>query len=587
MVPSAVVVLESLPLNANGKVDRQALRPPQREAARDSYEAPRTPAEETLARIWRQVLRLERLGIHDNFFALGGDSILSIQIVARASQAGLRVTPMQVFQHQTVAELASVAGTTPEGRAEQGLVTGEVPLTPVQRWFFELELEEPHHFNHAVLLRVQAGLDAGVLEAAVRALEEHHDALRLRFERGALGWKQEIAGPSGVGLLRVDLTGVRPGGEGPAIGAVASEVHRGLDLSRGPLWRVALLDLGRDQPGRLLIVIHHLAVDGVSWRVLLEDLQAACEQLSRGESPTKPPKTTSFKTWSERLVEYAESGGASGELAYWRAVAVDPARLPVDHPGGDERNTVATRRTVSVVLGEENTRALLKEVHAAYRTEIQDVLLTALVDALAGWTGRDELLIDLEGHGREDLFEGVDLSRTVGWFTTICPVRLKRVAGGPGEALRGVKEQLRRIPHRGIGFGVLRYLQGEELRSGAQVSFNYLGQFDQALGDTGLLAPAPESSGRAFSERGRRPHLIEVSGLVSGRRLLLEWAYSEAVHERRTVEALARSFVGSLSSLIAHCRGGVRGYTPSDFPLAGLDAKGLERILGTSRGGEP
>jgi amino acid adenylation domain-containing protein/non-ribosomal peptide synthase protein (TIGR01720 family) len=587
MVPSAFVILDRLPLSPNGKVDRGALPAPgdARPELEEAYAAPQTAAEEALAGIWAQLLGLPRVGIHDNFFDLGGDSILSIQLVARANQVGLRLTPRQIFQQQTVAELARAAGTAAEVHAEQGLVTGEAPLTPVQRWFFEQALDEAHHFNQAMLLELRREVLPDIVERALKELVLHHDALRTAFVESPSGWVQRGEAPDGgTSFRQVDLRGLGAPEQARTLERIAQETQRGLDLASGRLWRAVYFNLAGGQPPRLLVVIHHLVVDGVSWRVLLEDLQTACGQLSRGEAVRLPRKTTSFKHWSHRLLEHAHSGVADGELAYWRTVVnAGSPRLPVDHPGGEARNTVATVRTVSVVLSEEDTRALLHEVPAAYHTQIGDVLLTALLEAFAGWTGRDDLLLELEGHGREELFEGVDLSRTVGWFTTIFPVRLERAPGGPGEALKAVKEQLRRVPNRGIGYGILRYLRGEDLPSAAEVSFNYLGQLDQAVGEGSLFGLAPESPGPMWSERGRRAHLIDVNGLVVGGRLRLEWAYGAAIHDRETVEALTRAFEDSLQGLIAHCRSGAWGFTPSDFPLARLDQASLDRVVGGRR----
>ncbi len=585
MVPAVFVRLDALPLNPSGKVDRRALPAPEGLVeAGEAYEGPRTRAEEVLARIWAEVLRVEAVGIRDNFFALGGDSILSLQVLARASDAGLRLSPKQIFQHQTVAELAAVAGTASAADAEQGPVTGPVALTPAQRRFLDSEPEEPHHFNQALLLDLRRPVAPEVLRSALGDLQGHHDALRTIFDRTASGWEARCVEPGEeVPFRRVDLGGIAEEEQARAIEAAATETQRSLDLERGPLWRVVLFERGEGRAPRLLVVIHHLVVDGVSWRVLLEDLQTACEQRAREHRVKLPPKTTSFKRWAERLSDHGRGGEAEAELEYWRGVGLPGAgRLPLDFAAGEERNTGASTRAVSTVLGEEETRALLQEVPPAYRTRIDEVLLTALVEALCRWTGRDEVVIDLEGHGREELFEGVDLSRTVGWFTAVYPARLRRVPGGAGEALKAVKEQLRSVPRRGIGYGVLRHLRGEPLRSGAEVVFNYLGQFDSWLGGSGLFAPAPGGTGPSRSERARRAHRLEVNGLVSGGRLRLTWSYSEALHVRDTIAALARGFESSLRALIAHCRGGAWGLTPSDFPLARLDQAALDRVV---RGG--
>jgi non-ribosomal peptide synthase protein (TIGR01720 family) len=328
----------------------------------------------------------------------------------------------------------------------------------------------------------------------------------------------------------------------------------------------------------LLLVIHHLAVDGVSWRILLEDLQAAYQGRSL------PPKTTSFRDWAGRLTEYAQSSQVRDQLGYWLAVAAGgPGRLPIDFPGGG--NTEDSAQCVTVALTTEETRALLHDVPAAYHTEINDALLAALAKALTRWARR-AVVIDLEGHGREDIAPEVDVSRTVGWFTTLYPVRLDKPDDDPGEALKSVKEASRRIPQRGLGYGLLRYL-GDELTRGQlqtlsrpDVSFNYLGQIDPALGDESLFDLAREGRGPERSLRGERAHLIDINGGIGGGCLQMEWTYSANFHRRATIERVAEAFIAALRAIIAHCQSpDVGGYTPSDFPEAGLDEGELEALM--------
>jgi amino acid adenylation domain-containing protein/non-ribosomal peptide synthase protein (TIGR01720 family) len=592
MMPSAFVLLDALPLTPNGKVDRHALPTPDMTSSEgeEALVAPQTPVEKVLAGIWAEVLGLEKLGIHNNFFEVGGDSILSIQIIARANQAGLKLTPKQLFQYPTIAELATVAGTTSVFQAEQGRVTGEVLLTPIQRWFFEQEFAEPHHWNQAMLLEVRQRLDPALLSRVVQQLLIHHDALRLRFVFSASGWQQINALPDEVvPCTRVDLSALPEAEQRPAIEAAAAELQASLNLESGPLVRVALFDLGPNQLNRLLLVIHHLAVDGVSWRILLEDLHRAYQQVSYGETMKLPPKTTSFQGWAQQLSEYVQSAVLEQELDYWLVSSrFGVAPLPVDYPAGKNANTVASACNVSVSLSAEETRALLQDVPQAYNTQINDVLLTALVQTFAQWTGTGCLQVDLEGHGREEILEGVDLSRTVGWFTTVFPVLLDLTeASHPGEALKSVKEQLRRIPNRGMSYGLLRYLKedtaiAEKLRALPQteVSFNYLGQFDQLLSPDGMFALAKESSGSAYSLLGRRSHLLEIDGFVAEGQLQLDWTYSSNLHQRATVERLAEGFMASMRSLIAHCQSPESGsYTPSDFPFAKLGQKDIDKFI--------
>jgi natural product biosynthesis luciferase-like monooxygenase protein/amino acid adenylation domain-containing protein/non-ribosomal peptide synthase protein (TIGR01720 family) len=561
MTPSAFVLLDALPLTPNGKTDVKALPAPDltRPDLQVAYVAPRTAAEEILAGIFCQVLNLEQVGVHDNFFELGGDSILSIQIVSRANQAGLRLTPMMLFQHQTIAELGAVAYAADAAVAEQGAVTGELPLTPIQHWFFERELQNPHHYNQALLLETRAPLDAELLAESVRHLTVQHDALRLRFTRAGDAWQQHaLPAEEKITVARFDLSALPAAEQRAALEAEAARLQASLHLSDGPLMRVALFDLGAEQTGRLLFVIHHLAVDGVSWRILLEDLQTVYQQLASGAQVQLPPKTTSYKQWSERLVEYAAAPELQPELDYWLAAGRAQVKpLPRDHAQGE--NTMASGRTVALALSAAETQALLKETPATLHAQINELLLTALARTCARWSGAQALLVNLESHGREELFAGFDLTRTVGWFTTIAPLLLEvGGAGAPVAELAAVQEQLRRVPQRGVGYGVLRYLSADaQVRARfaalppAEVSFNYLGQLDQSLPESGLLKLAAESSGPTHEPQGQRSHVFDVNTLVVDGQFQLKWSYSEQLHERATVEALAQDFLTELRAFIA------------------------------------
>jgi non-ribosomal peptide synthase protein (TIGR01720 family) len=590
MTPSAFVFLDRLPLTLNGKVDRRALPAPDpsRPDGDKVFAAPGNQVEKTLARIWSDVLGVERVGVHDNFFDLGGDSILSIQIIARANQAGLGLAPRQLFQHQTVAELATVAKIATQTRAEQGIVTGLVPLTPVQARFFELDQPELHHYNQAMLLEVHGLAHASLFAKAIELLLLQHDALRFRYANNHGAWQQTLATPDGVVPFEtVDLSAPAEAEQSALMTDHAAKLHASLNLQDGPLIRVALFDRGAQRNSYLFIVVHHLAVDGVSWRILLEDLQTLYRQLSSGEKPSLPAKTTSFKSWAERLTGHARSGGLRDELPYWFAtVENSTARLPLDYVGGT--NTAASARTLSVSLNVDETRTLLQVMPAAYRTQINEVLLTALVRALAPWTGSQSLLVDLEGHGREEILEGVDLSRTVGWFTTIFPVVLDCGAAQTAvDALRSVKEQLRAIPKRGIGYGLLRYAghdaAGAERLAAlpqAEVRFNYLGQVDRALLDSSMFTVAAQPTGPAQSPKAGRTYLLNVIGTVTGGELRLEWTYNENIHREETIARLAHSYIDELRELIAQSRTGDKAsYSPSDFPQAKLSQEDLNKVL--------
>jgi non-ribosomal peptide synthase protein (TIGR01720 family) len=590
MVPSTCVFLESLPLLPNGKVDRRALPLPQgaRPELAETFLAPRTSLETALASLWSQVLRVKQVGIHDNFFALGGDSILSLQVVARARQAGLLLTPKQIFQYQTIAQLAHVVTTSTRASTSQALVTGPVELTPIQHWFFARHLPEPHHFNQSLLLKTQHPLRLRWLQQALLQLVLYHDALRLRFVQHGESWQQELAGrPSHHILLTVDLSGL-PHEEQPSVMTkLAASAQASLDLGAGLLLCALFFISGADHPDHLLLIVHHLAVDGISWRILKEDLETVYWQLAREEQVHLAEKTTSWQQWSQKLWQYARSELLRSEMHYWLA----PQRkqvvpLPVDIPVAS--NTVATQATINVSLAAEQTQALLQQVPRAYHTQINEVLLTALLQTFSEWTGQPRSLIDLEDHGREEVGEEVDLSRTVGWFTTLFPVLLDgEQATDPGEALKAVKEQLRSVPQKGLGYGLLRYLSqdpdiAEQFASlpQAEVVFNYLGQFDTSFHGQSLFHAANVSTGPAYSPLQPRSHLLEINASVVGGRLHLAWHYSRSVHHQETIQKLARRFIEALADLITHCQSPeVGGYTPSDFPLAGLDQPQLDWLI--------
>ncbi|QXQ17214.1 non-ribosomal peptide synthetase [Pseudomonas tolaasii] len=577
MVPAHLIVLAGMPLTANGKLDRRALPQPDPEANRQQYVAPRSELEQTLAAIWCAVLNVQRVGLDDNFFELGGDSILSIQVVSRARQAGIHFSPRDLFQHQTVQTLAAVATRTEQVTAEQGVLTGPSGLTPIQHWFFDTDIPNRQHWNQALLLKPLQLLDPHRLEQALLAVLEHHDALRLSFTPRDAQWHAEhLAVPHGGVLMQAQVRDM------DQCTALFTDTQRSLDLAHGPLLRALLVD-GPEGQQRLLIAIHHLVVDGVSWRVLLEDLQNVYRQLSDGQSVSLPAKTSALRDWAARLQAYAGSESLREELSLWQAQLAGPAvELPVDRAQGSLRNRDAD--TVSVRLDAEHTRQLLQQAPSAYRTQVNDLLLTALARVLCRWSGHDSALIQLEGHGRETLFDEIDLTRSVGWFTSAYPLRLTPQAE-QGASIKAIKEQLRGVPHKGLGYGVLRYLADDPTRQTLQalpqapITFNYLGQFDQSFGADALFHPLDESAGLAHDPDAPLPNVLSVDGQVYGGELVLRWTFSRERHDQQTIGALAEAYLAELQSLIVHClTGEAGGLTPSDFPLARLTQSQLDAL---------
>ncbi|HFT8449689.1 TPA: non-ribosomal peptide synthase/polyketide synthase [Pseudomonas aeruginosa] len=582
MLPAHLLFLACMPLTPNGKLDRKALPKPSADQQQRDYQAPRSEVERQLATIWAEVLKLEQVGLADNFFEIGGDSIISLQVVSRARQLGIHFTPKMLFEAQTIGALAPLAESGTQVLAiDQGPVTGVTPLLPIQQGFFAEEVAERHWWNQSVLLEAREPLDARHLEQALRGVLAHHDALRLSFTREAAGWTARHRGveEGAAALLRVarvaDLAALR---------ALADEVQRSLDLADGPLLR-ALLATFDDGSQRLLLVIHHLVVDGVSWRILFEDLQTAYRQLLAGQAVELPAKTSAFRDWAERLRAFAGDGGLDGELAYWQGQLQGASSdLPCLDPLGDQSNRHA--RSVSCGLDAEATRQLLQEAPAAYRTQVNDLLLTALARVICRWTGQVDALIQLEGHGREELFAEIDLTRTVGWFTSLFPLRLTP-AEGIAASIKGIKEQLRAVPNKGIGFGALRYLGSAASQAALaglpvpRITFNYLGQFDGsfAMDEGALFVPAGERAGDDQSPDAPLANWLALNGRIYGGELRIDWSFSGERFETTSIQRLADAYRDELLALIAHCRVAEgQGLTPSDFPLARLDQARLDQL---------
>ncbi|HEX2195773.1 MAG TPA: condensation domain-containing protein, partial [Actinomycetota bacterium] len=561
MIPSAFVALPQLPLLPNGKIDRDALPSP--EAARPDlatkFEPPRTDTEKKLVEIWKSVLRLDKVGIFDNFFELGGDSILIIQIVARAAEEGIHLTAKQMFQAQTIYDLSLLDDKTSSFAPEQGLVTGPVPLTPIQRWFFEQDPPEPHHFNQAMTVEVEPDLGADVLHEAVAQVLAQHDVLRARFAYDDGEWHQYVGGlTEDVPFEVVDLTGLDAAAEGEAYVAEAERVQRSFDLARGPLLRVVLFRRSAPHVPTLLFVAHHLAIDAVSWPILIEDVHDVCRRLQRGAEAKLPPKSTSFKWWAQKMEEYARSPLLARELDYWVSAVpsrVDP--LPVDKEAGP--NTAGSAATLNVRLERATTDALVHDVPSALGTQIMDVFVTALARAVQEWKGSPGMLVNLEGHGRQEVFEGAYLFATVGWFTTLYPFFASLPADEDVvQHLERTKAALAAIPNKGFGYGPLRYMTEEGRRLGdrpaAEISFNYFGRIDSAYAD-GTFSPTYADTGPVMSPLMPRAHLIETNVSVLEEGLQMQWSYSVNRHERATIERLAGLFEEQLRAIVAAARG--------------------------------
>nr|WP_256390450.1 non-ribosomal peptide synthetase [Pseudomonas yamanorum] len=579
MVPAHILFLAQFPLTPNGKLDRKGLPKPDVSALQQQrYVEPRTELERAIAGIWQAVLKLERVGLTDNFFELGGDSIISIQVVSRARQAGIRFTPKDLFLYQTVQGLAGVAQTGASAQViDQGPVTGASPLLPVQQAFFETDIPQRHHWNQSVLLKPAEPLAVEPLKRALAALVKHHDALRLGFAQGQANYRAIEADADNL-LWQASLA------DANELEALGNEAQASLDLEHGPLLRAVLSTLA-DGSQRLQLIIHHLVVDGVSWRIIFDDLQQAYQQALQGQPCTLPAKTSAYRLWAERLQRYARAPERQLEVQGWQdRLRNSPLDLPCREQASDADQGLSA--TVQTRLDKGLTERLLQGAPAAYRTQVNDLLLTALARVICQWTGQPSTLIQLEGHGRETLFEDIDLTRTVGWFTSVFPVNLVPQED-LGASIKSIKEQLRAVPDKGIGFGVLRYLGDEATQQALRelplprITFNYLGQFDASFDDTqgALFTPATENAGADHSAQAPLGNWLTLNGQVFGGELSLNWAFSAERFEPALIQHLADEYAGQLRQLIEHCcEPDHQGVTPSDFNLLSLSQAQLDSL---------
>ncbi|UHA73128.1 non-ribosomal peptide synthetase [Paenibacillus sp. 481] len=597
MIPSYFVQLEQLPLTPNGKVNRRALPAPDETSVHTGveYEAPRTGAEQTLISIWEMVLGAKKIGIQDNFFDLGGDSIKSIQVCSRLFQEGYKLEMKHLFQYPTVAELSHHL--QPVGRiADQGEVTGLVKLSPIQQWFFEQQSPEPHHFNQSVMLYREQGFDEALLHKVMKKLVEHHDALRMVFrtqpnEVGYEAWNRGVDEGDLYSLQVINVKEVPDSERDEAIAARATSIQSSIHLEAGPLIKLGLFQCAEGD--HLLIAIHHLVIDGVSWRILFEDISSGYEQAVQGQDIRLPQKTDSFQAWSEQLSQYAisQTSVIEREQAYWQKQFIDPSThsllpkdMQPDESGAHAKSLLSDSQMMTVQWTEQETEQLLKQANRAYNTEVNDLLLTALGMAIHTWTGMERVMINLEGHGREAILSDVDITRTVGWFTSQYPVVLEIGANKEvSHRIKSTKEGLRQIPQKGIGYGILKYLSGLQesptFKCKPEISFNYLGQFDQDLQNSALQLSS-YSRGEDISGLMEKKYALDVNGGISGGSLKLTISYSCKQYYNDTMAQLAELLRTSLLEIISHCVAKEKvELTPSDVLMKEVTIEELESLV--------
>jgi amino acid adenylation domain-containing protein/non-ribosomal peptide synthase protein (TIGR01720 family) len=562
MVPSFILILDVFPLSSSGKVDRKALPNPEF-FLKQTYQKtslPQTEEEKVLADVWQTLLGIERVSLEDNFFEMGGDSIMSIQMIARANSAGLRITPRQLFQYPTIGELVKVIGLD-EIETEQGLITGTVELTPIQLRFFEMNQSHVDHWNTSMMLTVFSDLDMNVLIHTVEILMREHDILRSNFNKKDDGWSLEIREQIDLSCVsQIDLSATRSDDRKLTIEEKCNFLQSTLDITNGPLFRIVKLHLGENEPSRLIFIFHHLIFDGVSWRIFINDFQMVYNQILSEQEPKVFPKTTSYKRWSEKLIAYAQNQDVIQEYEYWKKLVGKTTFIPVDFEAGT--NFFNDADTVMFSLTEEESLSLLRDIPHILVSRVDEVLFSIFINCMLEWIAEQSIIVELLGHGREDVIPGIDLSRTIGWFSTAYPVLIEKDWKNEYQSLvSSIHTQLGMFTHSGFNFGVLRYLCNDiEIRDSLasipvpEISFNYLGQFDQTgmePKDNQLLAiPAPEWRGWEQSPEGKRESKLFVIASVTGGQMHWYFSYSKRLHKKDTIEKIADSVHQELTNLI-------------------------------------
>jgi non-ribosomal peptide synthase protein (TIGR01720 family) len=575
--------VDSIPLTSNGKTDKRALALlTDEKQVNDKYVAPRNETELRLAGIWRELLNVDEVGIYDNFFELGGDSILTIQVVSRARKAGIELRPKDVFSHQTVADLSDAVQRKNDiaVQAEEGWLSGSSGLTPIQQWYLDRNEQQISHYNQSLLFKIDKSITAGKLQQCFDVLLAHHDALRFRFTKKDKQWCQEYTDE------RIVVASEKLSSEA-LIYSCAKKYQESLSIARARLVGAVIMETpDRELTNRLFIVVHHLAVDGVSWRIIVDHLNSLLDRIATAAPLLLGKKGSSYRQWHSALTDYSRSKKLSAQESYWLKTVDGYQPFPVDNNSLDGKITMRDMLSASTKLDREKTRTLVNEIPQVYHTEINDLLLAALSSTLCNWVQKNEVVIGLEGHGREPIAEDVDVSQTVGWFTSMYPVLLTNNKN-QDLLIKETKEGLRKVPDKGVGFGVLKYvskvpaLQGEDPWD---LIFNYLGQLDNTVHTGRWLSKADEDTGSSVNPDQSSPVKLSVTGYILGGELVMQWSYSSKHYVAATITDLAENYNRNLSVLINYCLEKGKSaavYTPADYGLsAEISYRELDKFLG-------
>ncbi len=582
MIPSYFVKTEELPLTQNGKVDRKALLELQLETGNGEnieYSEPRNKVESNLCKIWKQILNAKQIGIDDSFFDLGGDSIKAIQIASRLNKYKMKLEIKDLLSNPTIREVASYVREIGAANIVDEALEGEVALSPIQEWFFEQKLKKENHWNQAVLLYKSEGFSEDIVKRVFDKIIKQHDTLRMTFTRDKDKVRQYLRNPLKETLYTYEVQNIASEENIKAfIEKTATGIQKELDLEKGPLVKLGLFQTQKGD--YLLIVIHHLVVDAVSFRIIMEDFVHGYKQIQAGRKVELFDKTCSYRQWTNALRDYAKAKELQGEKQYWKDIVAQYSPLPVD-------NEVITRKVfnsnnIEIVLGETETKQFLREAHKAYSTEANDLLLSALGLALQKWIGISSIIVNMEGHGREKIGKYIDVSRTVGWFTSQYPLLLDMKNTDMSCVIKKTKETIRNIPDKGIGYQIIKYLGEDtdykELAYANEISFNYLGEFGQDI-DKEVVEISDFGVGECSSTDNESLWKIGINGSITGGKLKFQINYDRREYKEDNISEFAKIYMNELLAVISHCvNKKERELTPYDVGASKISLTDFEEI---------
>ncbi|MEE9372229.1 MAG: condensation domain-containing protein [Saprospiraceae bacterium] len=587
MIPAEIVMLETLPRLSNDKIDFESLSVLYKKRGSKKIsadEATPTPIEHLLIKIWEEVLDFYPVGIHDNFFEIGGDSILSIHINGKARKMGILLAPNQIFKHQTISELALYAKSETIKSSNEAIENGDLEMLPIQHWFFEEHKIAPQHWNQAISFDLPNKLSEDIVQQAINQIIVRHDALRLSFTSIKGKWKASILKPEKINSFQyIDLSHLSIKKQNVEIKKLSTSIHTTFILSEGGLFKCFYFGCGKKQDDQILMVAHHLLVDNLSWQIIIQDITTILEQLKQGINPLLLSKSISYKNWSEHLMLLVKTQKFRDDFKFWKTQAKDLEKFPVDFEYTLPVNE-ASIQTAFFSLNVESTQFLLTDIHPIYQTNTNEVLITALIMAMKTWRGITRLCLGLERHGRETTEADIDFSNSVGWFTTYFPVALDLgMKDDVGEKIKSIKEQLRKIPHGGISYGVHRYLykgsgKQKKIDHLPAVIFNFLGVQKNIYSE--VLGIGRSIYSKTRDSQSERHHMLEFNVSIVDKRLEVKLSYSNQLHKFSTIKDLLSNFEKTIYTLIDHCLSKDRSVlSPSDFPDVDINQDDLDKLL--------